>query len=189
MSYLAKRIQLTRHKLGCGPREIRFLIDHDVPLTLLNAEGRNIIHMLCDMDWLACDLYAESGETATVDFFMSCVNMILVALPGGAKDRRALLFQEDKSGNIPLNLGFHYGARLLPTYITDGGIPEYVASLSKAEYEQKHPFFAALMATNTQPLELLIQTYPLLLTNTVLKMLKKKANKPFLQVLEQARTE
>jgi ankyrin repeat protein len=183
IAYLARRIQLTRNKQGCGPREIQFLVDHDIPLDGLNGDGRNIIHLLSDMDWSQCDLWSNSGETVAVSFFNNVLKLILDSMTPA--QRRSLLFQEDRSGNIPLNLGFHYGARLLDFYIQDGGIPSYVTGLSKADHEHKHPFFMSLTAPTHVPLEALLRAHRDVLTSTVIKQLKRKASsKAFVSLLE-----
>jgi ankyrin repeat protein len=181
LAFLGKRILASRAK--CGPPEVQFLIDNAIPLDGLNSDGRNILHVLLDADWSQGDLWSSAGEKVAVDFFLSIIKTILDSMTPA--QRHALLFQEDRYGHIPINLSFRFGAKALDFYIADGGIPTYVASLSKSDYEVKHPFLASLMAPTPQPLETMARTHPELLTSSIFKLLKKKApTRPFTALLE-----
>lgn len=169
---------------SCGPIELQFVLDNKIPVESVDSTGRNFLHVMCATDWSEAELKAGGGDAvAGASFFVHCARLLLESLSPSQK--RALLFQEDKSGNIALNLGFAYGAKMLELYIEDGGIPSYVSSLSKSDYEHKHPLFQALKANNKDPLERIAQHHPALITGSVLRQLKKKATDAHLKFLEQ----
>ena len=160
---------------SCGPIEIQFVIDHKIPIDSVDSNGRNFLHVMCDTDWTEAELKAGAGDASSGrDFFVCCARLLLESVSNA--QRRALLFQEDNTGLIPLNLSFPYGAKMLELYLEDGGILKYVSGLSKSDYELKHPFFQALKAPTHEPLELLIRTTPSLLSSSVLQKIKKKAS-------------
>lgn len=168
---------------ACGPIEIQFVIDHKIPIDSVDSSGRNFLHIMCDTDWTEAELKAGAGDAASGrDFFVCCARLLLESVSNAR--RRAMLFQEDQSGLIPLNLSFAYGASLLDMYLEEGGLLKYVSGLSKSDYEVKHPLFQSLKAPTAEPLSKIAQKYPSLLSGSVLQKLKKKSTDVHSKFLE-----
>lgn len=159
---------------ACGPIEIQFVIDHKIPIDSVDSTGRNFLHVMCDTDWTEAELKAGGGDAESGRNFFVCIARLLLESVSNAQ-RRAMLFQEDHAGLIPLNISFPFGANLLDLYLEDGGLLKYVSVLSKSDHELKSPLYQALKAPTADPLARIAQKYPSLLSGSVLTKLKKKS--------------
>lgn len=173
--YLAQRIIRSPTLDGCGLREIQFLIDHDVALTTSNADGQNILHILCNINLAGTHIARENGLQAAVSYFVPIVRLILDSL-GDDQRRRDLIFQEDSAGYTPLALSVGVGEHLLPTLSKYGGLLEYLNSMKEKDRDtDRNPYIMAIRQGSYHTLTALVSIFDKQAVQLCLKTLKKAA--------------